>query len=69
MSGAEAVPIVVFGVVVFLVAAGGFCVGYHLRSKEVLKWRVKWIIHEHTLARLQDRDPMNIDEFEKQDKD
>ncbi len=48
--------------VVILAAIGFFGVGMLWKSREVLRWRVRWIEMEHDLARLQGREPRTIDD-------
>ncbi len=49
-------------VMVILVAIGFFCAGALWKDNEVIRWRIRWIKMEHDLARLQGREPRNIDE-------
>lgn len=39
----------------------GIQVGIFLWHRKVQFWRIKWIEMEHTLARLQQREPKHID--------
>jgi len=68
VSGTEETFVIVMGIVAILSAVGGFCIGYLSQNRRVLKWRIRWIRHEHDLARLQDRRPRNIDEFDHLDR-
>ena len=44
---------------------GGFGVGCLWVCRETGFWRVKWIEMEHDLARLQKREPKNIEEIKR----
>lgn len=48
---------------------GWFCVGFCVCYAQVRLWRVRWIFHEHDLARLQGRKPRSIEEFLKEEHD
>lgn len=44
---------------------GGIGVGYLWGYRPILFWRIKWIEMEHDLAKLQKREPRNIEEIKR----
>ena len=50
---------------VALAFVGGICLGALWKSPEGLKWRLRWIAHEHDLARLEKRQPRKIEDFDR----
>ena len=42
-------------------SVGWFCVGYIVQLRQTHYWRVRWIEKEHDLARLQHREPQDIE--------
>lgn len=52
---------VFYCVLLVLTAIGFLCAGIALQQPRVLHWRIEWIKLEHDLARLQGREPRNID--------
>ncbi len=55
---------VLLWVMMACLSAGYFCAGVAFMQRKVLYWRIKWIEMEHTLARLEGREPRDINTFE-----
>lgn len=51
-----------------LTAVGYFCLGMLVCLRAVARWRIRWIELEHDLARRENREPRNIDDFLKAEK-
>ena len=53
-----------FNLIILLVAVGFFCAGVSHGRRHDLFWRLQWIELEHALARLQKREPRDIESIE-----
>lgn len=56
---------IIIGTVILLSAAGGFIIGLLFCANQITTWKIRWIAHEYVLAKLQDRYPERIEDFEK----
>ena len=56
----EPIPLVLM----ILSCAGFFCLGGLWQARKVKEWRIRWIMLEYELARLQKRKPRDTSEVE-----
>jgi hypothetical protein len=54
------------GVAIILTAIGYFCLGRSWEMRKVTFWRIAWVELEHALAFKENREPRDIEVFEKE---